>query len=182
MIGYVTLGTNDLPRAVAFYDALLGTLGAKRWMESARFVAWTVAADKPALGVILPYDGKPATVGNGVMVALAVDSHAKGRHSAQEGPGVRWQRRGRARFTRRFVLWRLLSRPRRQQTQRVLHGLKRVKDWSHSQLRLDDAIKNRQSQKRKRNTPAATRNRYKVRRLLNSSAASEPAFSASGSH
>ena len=30
MIGYVTLGTNDLPRAAAFYDALLSEIGAKR--------------------------------------------------------------------------------------------------------------------------------------------------------
>jgi predicted lactoylglutathione lyase len=77
MIGYVTLGTNDLPRAAAFYDALLAELGATRFMEDARFVAWAVSPEQPSLGVILPYDGKPATIGNGVMVALAVDSPAK---------------------------------------------------------------------------------------------------------
>jgi predicted lactoylglutathione lyase len=73
MIGYVTLGTNDLPRAVAFYDALLGEMGAKRTMESDRFVAWGVRPDLPGLGVTLPFDDKAATVGNGVMVALQVD-------------------------------------------------------------------------------------------------------------
>lgn len=77
MIGYATLGTNDLPRAAKFYDALLGTIGAKRWMESDKFIAWTCSPTTPALGVILPYDGKPATVGNGTMVALAVDSKSK---------------------------------------------------------------------------------------------------------
>lgn len=77
MIGYVTLGTNDLARAARFYDALLGTIGASRYMESDRFVAWAVSPDTPAFGVALPYDGKPATVGNGVMVALAMDSRAK---------------------------------------------------------------------------------------------------------
>ncbi|HQR24537.1 MAG TPA: VOC family protein [Steroidobacteraceae bacterium] len=77
MIGYVTLGTNDLRRAAAFYDALLAGIGAGRFMESDRFIAWAVAPDKPALGVILPYDGKAATVGNGTMVALVVDSNAK---------------------------------------------------------------------------------------------------------
>jgi catechol 2,3-dioxygenase-like lactoylglutathione lyase family enzyme len=75
MIGYVTLGSNDIPRAAAFYDELLRLLGAGRFMESDTFVAWAVAPDKPALGVIKPYDGKPATVGNGVMVSLAVDSN-----------------------------------------------------------------------------------------------------------
>lgn len=77
MIGYATVGTNDLPRAAAFYDALLGTIGAKRWMESDRFVAWACAPDKPSLGVALPFDGKPATVGNGTMIALVVDSRDK---------------------------------------------------------------------------------------------------------
>jgi catechol 2,3-dioxygenase-like lactoylglutathione lyase family enzyme len=77
MIGYVTLGTNDLDRAARFYDALLGEIGASRFMASDRFVAWAVAPDKPSLGVIKPYDGKAATVGNGTMVALVVDSTAK---------------------------------------------------------------------------------------------------------
>ena len=77
MIGYVTLGTNDLPRAAAFYDALLGELGAKRMMESERFVAWGTQPHLPGLGVTQPFDDKPATVGNGVMVALGVDSSAK---------------------------------------------------------------------------------------------------------
>ena len=77
MIGYVTLGTNDLNRAAKFYDALLSVIGAGRFMDSDRFIAWAVAPDKPALGVILPYDGKAATAGNGTMVALVVDSNAK---------------------------------------------------------------------------------------------------------
>ena len=77
MIGYATLGTNDLPRAARFYDALLGTIGAKRWMEADTFIAWAVAPDKPALGVIKPYDGKAATIGNGSMIALIMDSKEK---------------------------------------------------------------------------------------------------------
>jgi catechol 2,3-dioxygenase-like lactoylglutathione lyase family enzyme len=77
MIGYATVGTNDIVRAAAFYDALLGTLGAKRWMESDRFIAWAVSPTKPALSVAKPYDGNAATVGNGTMVALVVDSKEK---------------------------------------------------------------------------------------------------------
>ena len=77
MIGYVTLGSNDIPRAAAFYDELLKLLGAGRFMESETMVAWAVSLDKPALGVIKPFDGKPASFGNGVMVALVVDSNAK---------------------------------------------------------------------------------------------------------
>ncbi len=77
MIGYVTLGTNDLPRAAAFYDALLAEIGAKRIWSTERGIAWGVALDKPGLGVMKPFDGKPATVGNGVMAAIAVDARDK---------------------------------------------------------------------------------------------------------
>ena len=77
MIGYVTLGTNDLPRAAAFYDALLAELGAKRLMDYGRGIAWGLSWDKPSLGILTPYDGQAATVGNGVMVALVIDSKEK---------------------------------------------------------------------------------------------------------
>ncbi|MEO3714511.1 VOC family protein [Roseateles flavus] len=77
MIGYTTLGTNDLPRAAAFYDELFAVIGAKRLMEFERGYAWGVSMDKPGFGVLRPFDGQPASVGNGVMVALAVDSQEK---------------------------------------------------------------------------------------------------------
>lgn len=77
MIGYVTLGTNDLARAAGFYDALLAELGAKRFMESDTFIAWGVSPTQPSLGVIKPHNGNAATVGNGTMVALVVDSPEK---------------------------------------------------------------------------------------------------------
>jgi catechol 2,3-dioxygenase-like lactoylglutathione lyase family enzyme len=74
MIGYTCVGSNDLPRAIAFYDALLGVLGAKRFFESERGVGWGTAGDKPMFSVMKPFDGAAATVGNGSMVALAADS------------------------------------------------------------------------------------------------------------
>lgn len=74
MIGYVTVGTNDLERAAAFYDALLGEIGAARAMQGDRFVAWATGPMAPSLGVIIPWDGQAATVGNGTMVAIAVDA------------------------------------------------------------------------------------------------------------
>ena len=76
MIGYVTLGTNNLERAAAFYDELLALMGAGRFMEAeGTFIAWAVAPDKPAISVTKPWDGNPATVGNGTMISLAVDSN-----------------------------------------------------------------------------------------------------------
>ena len=77
MIGYMTLGTNDLPRAAAFYDALLAEIGAKRLMDFGRGYAWGVAMDKPALGIMKPFDGQAATRGNGTMVALVVKTPAQ---------------------------------------------------------------------------------------------------------
>ena len=77
MIGYVTLGTNDMQRSAAFYDQLLAEIGAKRTWESPRGIGWGVSQDTPSLAIMKPFDGKPATVGNGVMVALAVDSREK---------------------------------------------------------------------------------------------------------
>jgi predicted lactoylglutathione lyase len=74
MIGYVTLGTNDLARASAFYDALLAEIGAKRMMDLGRGIAWGTAMDKPMLCVMKPFDGQAATVGNGVMIAIDVGS------------------------------------------------------------------------------------------------------------
>ncbi len=74
MIGYVTLGTNDFDRAAAFYDALLGELGARRMMDTPKFILWAVSPAVPALAICRPHDGKDATVGNGVMVALACPS------------------------------------------------------------------------------------------------------------
>ncbi len=72
MIGYTTLGTNDLPRATAFYDALLGELGAKHMMEFDRMVAWGVKPGQPMFAICKPYNGEAASSGNGVMVSLAL--------------------------------------------------------------------------------------------------------------
>ena len=77
MIGYVTLGTNDMPRAAAFYDALLEGIGARRLMETERYIFWGVSMQLPSLSLVKPFDGQPATIGNGDMVALVVDGRGK---------------------------------------------------------------------------------------------------------
>ena len=85
MIGYVTLGTNDLARAARFYDAIAGELGVGRMMEFDHFIAWGhvgggpggdpegLRAARAGIGVTRPFDGQPAWAGNGVMVALETD-------------------------------------------------------------------------------------------------------------
>ncbi len=76
MIGYVTVGTNDLSRAGRFYDDLLSTMGAKRTMEAEKYIAWGTDGSGAMLLAIKPADGNKATVGNGVMIALAAKSKA----------------------------------------------------------------------------------------------------------
>lgn len=77
MIGYVTLGTNNLGAATEFYDELFALIGAGRVYEGDRFVAWGTGPGAPAVSIIMPFDEKEATVGNGTMVALAVDAKEK---------------------------------------------------------------------------------------------------------
>ena len=99
MIGYVTMGTNNLEKATEFYDALFATIGASRTFEMDTFVAWGKSAHGPAMSVTKPFDGEPSTVGNGVMVAISLDSadkvdafHAKALElggSDEGAPGTR---------------------------------------------------------------------------------------------
>jgi catechol 2,3-dioxygenase-like lactoylglutathione lyase family enzyme len=101
MIGYVTIGTNDLDKARAFYDALLGEIGATRKMVFAEtgFTLYGTGGRAPGLAVTRPYNGEPAVAGNGNMAALAMDSremvdrmHAKALElggSDEGAPGLR---------------------------------------------------------------------------------------------
>ena len=96
MIGYVVLGTNDLTRAAEFYDALLGEIGLTRQMDFGdRGYAWGKDMDAVMLCIMTPFDGQPATVGNGTMTAIGVDSrdevkqlHAKALELGGEDEGA----------------------------------------------------------------------------------------------
>ena len=78
MIGYVTLGSNDLDRARAFYDDLFGSVGAGRLMEfGENFTLYGASWERPGVAVCKPYNGEAATTGNGTMVALVMDSRDK---------------------------------------------------------------------------------------------------------
>ena len=70
MIGYVTLGTNDLPRAAKFYDAIAAEMGVGRMMDFDTFIAWGAWDGGAGIAATKPFDGKEATVGNGTMVAI----------------------------------------------------------------------------------------------------------------
>jgi catechol 2,3-dioxygenase-like lactoylglutathione lyase family enzyme len=107
---YVCLGTSDPERAARFYDAVLGTLGHRRceagadW-DAAGWRGWGTyerhGTTELALWLCLPFDGRPASAGNGTMVAFSARSwkeveefHAQAlaHGGASEGaPGLRPQ-------------------------------------------------------------------------------------------
>lgn len=74
MLGYVTLGTNDLERAAKFYDAIAAELGTSRMMEWPGAIAWGTPGGSAGIGITKPFNGEAATVGNGVMAALEASS------------------------------------------------------------------------------------------------------------
>ena len=74
LIGYITLGTNNLARAGAFYDELLALLGAERVMSDERMLGWGKTPGETMFSIIEPYDGHDASIGNGVMIALDAGS------------------------------------------------------------------------------------------------------------
>ena len=77
MIGYVTLGTNDLPRAGKFYDALAAELGTARMMDFETFIAWGTPGGAAGIGLTKPFNGEAASAGNGMMVAFQAKDQAQ---------------------------------------------------------------------------------------------------------
>ena len=70
MIGYITIGSNDLSASSVFYDELLKTLGSERAYTLKNMIAYGFGPQRPMLVITVPNDGQPATHGNGTMIAL----------------------------------------------------------------------------------------------------------------
>ena len=79
MFSYVSLGTSDIARAIAFYDAALAPLGHERiagYDPDGFSAAWGLDDPGPHLWVTGPFDGKPASAGNGTMVSFLAATRA----------------------------------------------------------------------------------------------------------
>lgn len=76
MIGYTTIGTNDLERSIKFYDDLFTYFGAAKVITMERFIGWSLGDGGGLFGVIKPFDGEKSTPGNGNMIALRAKSQA----------------------------------------------------------------------------------------------------------
>lgn len=77
MISHFNLGTNDLPRAEAFFDALLGLMNGQQAYKSERTILYTFGGQGANVAINTPFNGEPATAGNGSMVALAAADKAQ---------------------------------------------------------------------------------------------------------
>ena len=76
MIAYATLGTNDMDRSIAFYDAAFGALGGVRGATSATWTEYRRAGERTKVCLVAPFDGQFATHGNGTMLAFGAPDHA----------------------------------------------------------------------------------------------------------
>ena len=76
MIAYATLGTNDMDRSIAFYDAAFGALGGVRGATSATWTEYRRAGERAKVCLAAPFDGQSATHGNGTMLAFEAPDHA----------------------------------------------------------------------------------------------------------
>lgn len=78
MLGYVTIGSNDIPRSCAFFDAALEPLGYKRTFEGGGWAGYGPDGKKEGFEIYIatPENGAPATLGNGSMLAFKAPSRA----------------------------------------------------------------------------------------------------------
>lgn len=77
MLGYITLGSNDIERSRAFYNGLLPLVGGKELMKfSDSFYIYGTGMDRTAIAITTPYNGEAAAGGNGNMAAIVVNDRA----------------------------------------------------------------------------------------------------------
>jgi catechol 2,3-dioxygenase-like lactoylglutathione lyase family enzyme len=79
MLSYITIGARDTEQATAFYDAVLGTIGYKRFADYGTFIGYGIdgKSDGQSVWICKPFDGNEARAGNGIMVAFAAASRAQ---------------------------------------------------------------------------------------------------------
>jgi len=76
MFSHVTVGSNDIARAKAFYDGMLAPLGLVLHMQFPNALGYGLAGERPQVWVVSPLDGKPASVGNGITIGLEATDRA----------------------------------------------------------------------------------------------------------
>jgi len=74
VFSHLTVGSNDMPRAKAFYDGVGKALGLVRLMDSPEGVGYSGQGGRPQLWIVKPIDKQPASVGNGITIGLEADT------------------------------------------------------------------------------------------------------------
>ena len=120
MLSYITIGAQDTAQSNAFYDAVLGTIGYKRFAEFGTFTGYGIGgkSDGQSVWVCKPFDGNEARAGNGIMVAFSATDRGQVKCVLRSGDEARRQRRRSARPARELwseLVRRVLARPDRQQ-------------------------------------------------------------------
>jgi len=75
MIGYVTLGTNNLERSGKFYRTIMDELGIPLTRTTEKSMSWGKFGSGGGLSITKPFDGNAASIGNGMMIALEAKDH-----------------------------------------------------------------------------------------------------------
>lgn len=124
MIGYVTIGSNDIARSCAFFDAAFEPLNYKRTFEGGGWAGYGPEGKKEGFEIYLatPENGQAATLGNGSMLAFKAPSRAavEAFHAAALDAGGKDEGAPRrARRKRSAILRRLCARSRREQVLRL---------------------------------------------------------------
>lgn len=70
-INHVTIGTTDLTASAVFFGALLGAINGTRPYALENMIGYSFGTGKPMMIVTYPFDGQPASHGNGTMIALS---------------------------------------------------------------------------------------------------------------
>jgi catechol 2,3-dioxygenase-like lactoylglutathione lyase family enzyme len=74
MIGYVTIGANDVEASLPFFDAVFGAIGGERKGLEGGWCFYGPKGGEGTIGICKPFDGQPARGGNGIMIAYKAPS------------------------------------------------------------------------------------------------------------
>lgn len=88
MFSHIQIGARDLPKMIAFYDQIFSTLGLIRMPEEndsgPAGMGWQRPGQRwPQVFVQLPFNGLPATSGNGMQISFSAQSQQQVRDAWQ---------------------------------------------------------------------------------------------------
>ena len=79
MVGFVMVGTNDLDKAINFYDSILDVIDLKMVGKTDTYASYAPKNNLEAIEfyVTIPFNNEKATIGNGTQISFYIDSKKK---------------------------------------------------------------------------------------------------------